>query len=423
GYADARVRPRIQNAGSQQVRISYDLSEGRKSYIGKIDITGNDKTKDKVIRRELSVEPAQEFNTVKLRTSRRRLENLNYFQGVEVLPTDALEPGYKDITINVAEKQTGSFSFGAGFSSVDNLVGFIDVAQSNFDLWGWPNFTGGGQQFRAGLKWGTRRKDFVMSLHEPWFLGQKLDLGGELFYRENFYLSNDYAQRNIGGAISLRKPIGPHSYLRAELRPQQVEIFDVDSDASPEIKAEEDTYFQNKVSLDYVHDTRDSSLLTRTGHQFSLGTSLSGGFLGGDVDVYGLNAGFKQYVHLPGDTIFSISTNINVVDSWSNGDQVPIFDRLFVGGAFNLRGFDYRDVGPKDASGEPLGGLTSAHFTAEYTFPIIERVRGAVFYDVGFVNEDAFDFSACDYTADVGFGLRVFLPGDIPLRLDYGIPI
>ncbi|MCB1211599.1 MAG: BamA/TamA family outer membrane protein, partial [Verrucomicrobiales bacterium] len=155
------------------------------------------------------------------------------------------------------------------------------------------------------------------------------------------------------------------------------------------------------------------------GHKVEFGGTYSG--LGGDVDVFGLNFAGSQYISLPGDTILSFEGAIRTIDPTS-GDTVPIFERLFLGGANNLRGFDYREVGPKDETGEPLGGRTSAYFTVEYTFPIIEKVRGAVFYDVGAVSGDAYDVGGGDVNSNVGVGLRLFLPVG-PIRVDFGVPV
>ena len=421
GYADASVTPRIDTAAGNQLLVTYAIDESSRSLIRRINIDGNVKTSDEVVRRELAVLPGEEFNTVKLNASRRRLENLGYFEepgGVEIIPSTTGVDGYKDINITLSEKNTGKLSFGAGFSSIDNLVGFVDVTQTNFDLWNPWGFTGGGQKFRTGLKWGSRRRDFIVSLIEPWFMDRRLALGGELFYRDVNFLSDRYDQRLIGTAFSLRRPVGVNGSLRAEYRLQQVKLHEFDNDASDILRAEEGEFLESQVSLTYTYDTRDSVFLPRHGHKFTSALTVSG--LGGDVETWGLSVGGIKHWNLPYDAIFSREGNINTVDEFGGGN-VPIFNRLFLGGANNLRGFDFRDVGPKDHTGEPLGGGTSAYLTAELTVPIIEKVRAALFYDVGFVNEESWDFSSGDVNANVGIGLRLFLPVG-PVRLDFGIP-
>jgi len=412
GYADMRVTPRITSAGGNVLNVEYSVFEGEKSTIGLININGNDRTKDHVIRRELAVHPGEEFDTVNLRASENRLKNLGYFEDpieTNVLETDV--PNVKDISFTVKEKPTGTINFGAGFSSIDNLVGFVDLVQTNFDLFGWPRFTGAGQKFRASVKYGTERKDFVINVTEPWLFGQRLAFGVEGFFHEYRFLSDYYDQRDIGGEFSLRKPLGEHTYLRGFYRPQSLEVYDIASDASDQIRAEEGEYFQNLLGLTFTVDTRDNVYLPRRGYRVNVG----GNYSFGDIEAPGFNIDGKTFYNGPLDTIFSLEGSFRTID----GD-VPIVSREFLGGANNLRGFDYRDVGPRDDNGEPLGGNTAAFATAEVTVPIIEKVRVAFFGDVGTVSADSFDFG--DVNSDVGIGLRLFLPiGQI--NLDYAIPI
>jgi len=427
GYADARIDTSIIPAGPDTVNILYRITEGEKSYIRKINISGNTKSKDKVIRRELAFAPGEEFNTVRIDRSKARLENMGYFSAVDLRSNSTGTPGFKDIDINVAEQSTGSINVGAGFSSIDSLVGFFSLTQTNFDIKNWPNFTGAGQRFNMDIRLGDKRRDFSLSLVEPWFLGQRLSLGGELFYRDLYYLSDDYDQNNIGAAINLRKPLGEHAYAELSYTLQQITIDGIAEDASQIIKDEEGDFLQSKVDLTLAHDTRDSVFITRKGHKIEFGMLLSGDLLGGDTDVYGFRLEGAQYFHLPFDMIFSIEGALRTVDSWGDGDGsanggVPIFERLFLGGANNLRGFDFRDVGPKDEEGEPIGGLTSAYASFEISFPIIEKVRGAVFYDVGMVSGDSYDWGG-DVNSDVGLGLRLFFLPTGPIRLDFGVPV
>lgn len=415
GYADARVNTSIVPAGPGKVKIVYRVTEGEKSFIHKVNISGNTTTKDHVIRRELPFAPGEELNTVKVDAGRKRLENLNYFSQVDIRNNPTGAPGMKDVDVTVTEQSTGSVNFGAGFSSIDSLVGFLDLTQSNFDLFDWPSLRGGGQRFYMGIKYGTKRRDFQLNYTDPWFMGQKLSFSPELFYRDLYYLSKKYDQQNYGGAISLRKPLGEHMYLEGTYTAQSIKIHNIDAKASDEIRQEEGSFFESKVDLSLVHDTRDSVFITRKGHKFEIGGMYSG--LGGDVDCWGLNAAATQYFHLPWDTILSLDGAVHTV----GGGDVPIFERQFLGGANNLRGFDFRDVGPKDSTGEPLGGKTAAYFSVEYTFPIMEKIRGAMFYDVGKVSGGPGEFGG-GINSDVGIGLRLYLPIG-PIRVDFGIPV
>ncbi len=418
GYADARVDTSVIPDGDASVNVLYRITEGEKSFIRKIGIEGNSKTKDNVIRRELAFAPGEEFNTLRIEKSKTRLENMGYFSQVDFRNNPTGTPGYKDIDISVAEKSTGSINVGAGFSSIDSLVGFFSLTQTNFDATNWPNFTGAGQRFNLDVRYGDKRRDASLSIVEPWFLGQRLSLGGDLFYRDLYYLSDLYDQQNYGTAINLRKPLGEHAYVEAVYTLQNVKIKDVDEDASEQIKAEEGTFLQSKVDFAIAHDTRDSVFITRKGHKIQAGLMYSG--LGGDVEVFGTSLEASQYVTLPYDMIFSVEGALRTAEG--SGDSTPIFERLFLGGANNLRGFDYRDVGPKDENGEPLGGQTSAYASLELSFPIIEKVRGAVFYDVGMVSGDSYDWGG-EVNSDFGIGLRLFFLPTGPIRLDFGVPV
>jgi len=421
GYVDLVITPEGTPAGTGLIDVHYNVEEGVRSFVNRVNIEGNTRTKDKVIRREVLVAPGDVFNTVRVDTTKKRLENLGYFAKVETYPEDTDIPGRKDLTILVQEKRTGSLSFGGGFSTVDKLVGFVELTQGNFDLFNWPSFTGGGEKFRLRLQYGTQRKDFLLTITEPYFLDRRLALTGQAFYTEANYLSADYDQRNYGFMLELRKPINAYMYGTLGYTLQNVEIFNV-ANSSPEfILTQAGTFTESKVFSSVVLDTRDNPLLSRRGQRITLSPSIAGGFLGGDTQIYALDLEGSQYFHLPMDTILLLNGEIATVSQWGSGSEVPIFERLFLGGSNNLRGFPFREVGPQQ-NGEPVGGQSMARATLEWTFPIIEKARGAIFYDTGFVNTSEWSFGFNHMASDVGVGLRLDLPIG-PLRLDYGYPV
>ena len=422
GYVDLVVLPEGEPAGPAQIDVHYKIEEGVRSFVNRINIEGNTRTKDKVIRREVLVAPGDVFNTVRVDVTKKRLDNLGYFAKVETYPEETDIPGRKDLTILVQEKRTGSLSFGGGYSTVDQLVGFAELTQGNFDLFNWPSFTGGGQKFRLRIQYGTQRKDFIMTLTEPYFLDRRLALTGQLFYTEANYLSNEYAQRNYGFMVEMRKPLNAYMYATLGYTIQDVEIFDVSASASDAIQSQAGSTLESKVFTSVVFDTRDNALLTRRGQRVTFSPFIAGSFLGGDIRVYGMDLEGSQYFHLPWDTILLINGEIATVSHYSYGSGVPLYERLYLGGSNNLRGFPYRQVGPLDENGEPIGGQSMARTTIEWTFPIIEKARGAVFYDTGFVNTSSWSFGFNHIASDIGVGIRLDLPIG-PLRLDYGYPI
>ena len=422
GYVDLVVLPEGEPAGPAQIDVTYKIEEGVRSFVNRINIEGNTRTKDKVIRREVLVAPGDVFNTVRVDTTKKRLENLGYFAKVETYPEETDIPGRKDLTIQVQEKRTGSLSFGGGFSTVDQLVGFAELTQGNFDLFNWPSFTGGGQKFRLRIQYGTQRRDFLLSLTEPYFLDRRLALSGQLFYTEANYLSAQYDQRNYGFMTELRKPINAYVYATLGYQLQDVDIFNVDPSASDFILSQAGSTLESKIFGSVVFDSRDNVLLSHRGQRITFSPYITGGPLGGDTQIYGLDLEGSQYFHLPKDLILLINGEIATVSQWGSGTEVPIYERLFLGGSNNLRGFPFREVGPQDQNGEPIGGQSMSRATVELTFPIIEKARGAVFYDTGFVNPSAWSFGFNHIASDIGVGLRLDLPIG-PLRLDYGYPI
>ena len=421
GYVDLTVIPESSPARGGLIDLTYRIEEGQRSYVERINIIGNTRTKDKVIRREVLIAPGDVFNTVRVETSKKRLENLGYFSKVDTFPVDTGVEGRKNLDIQVEEKRTGSLNFGAGFSTVDSLIGFIELTQVNFDITNWPSLTGGGQKFRIRLQGGLQRKDAEVVLTEPWFMDRPIAVSFSGFYHEANYLSSLYDQRNYGFSLDVRKGIFPYLYATLGYRLENIDAFNIAASASPQLVAETGDSTKSVVTASLVFDRRDNPFLTRHGERITYTWWVAGP--GGTEQIYGFDVEASKYWHLPWDTILLVNAEVAGVDSW--GDQtklVKIYDRLFLGGSNNLRGFEFRDVGPKDEDGEPLGGQSMARVTVEYTFPIIEKARGAIFYDTGFVNTNPWDYNFNNVASDIGFGLRLDLPIG-PLRLDYGIPI
>jgi len=421
GYVDLTIVPETSQAHDRLIDITYKIDEGQRSYVERISISGNTRTKDKVIRREVLIAPGDIFNTVRVETSKKRLENLGYFSKVDTFPVDTEVEGRKYLDIQVEEKRTGSLNFGAGFSTVDSLIGFIELTQGNFDITNWPSLTGGGQKFRIRLQGGTERKDVELALTEPWFMDRPISVGLTTYYHEANYLSSIYDQRNYGFSLDVRKGIRPFLYGSLSYRLESIDTFNVALSASPELVAETGPSTKSVFSANLTWDRRDNPFLTRSGERITYTWWVAGP--GGTEQIYGFDVEASKYWRLPWDTILLINAEVAGVDAW--GDQtklVKIYDRLFLGGSNNLRGFDFRDVGPKDHNGEPLGGQSMARATIEWTFPIVEKARGALFYDTGFVNTNPWDYNFNNVASDIGFGLRLDLPIG-PLRVDYGIPL
>ena len=433
GYIDARVVAiKNPNMATGTMDLIFEIQENDKAYIEKIEIKGNYKTRDKVLRRELAVSPGEVYDSVRVKLSKQRLEGLQFFEKVDTQPEETDVQNRKNLVIGVEEKSTGNFTIGAGISSVDSIVGFAEVSQGNFDLFKPPTFTGGGQKMRLRVSIGTQRQDYLLTFIEPWFLDRKLALQTDLFHRDLNFQSQIYDETHTGGTVSLMKALGSDFLIgRVGYTIEQIGInLNTTTNVSQEIKDEQGKRLVSKVFGSLAFDTRNSVLLPNHGQRTELLAELAGGPFGGDTDFYKLE--LKSAWYFPGffeGHVLELSARGGVVEQYGSSSRVPIFDRWYLGGLYSLRGFKYRDVGPKDNFGEPIGGSTYAFGSAEYSVPIIERLRFAVFYDVGNVYAKPYSFSinpalgqTAQYSDNWGVGLRINLPIG-PLRLDYGIPI
>jgi outer membrane protein insertion porin family len=423
GYIRADVNPVFDaNAETGTVDIRFDVTEGGIGYINKVNIMGNERTHDKVIRRELVIYPGDKYNRSRVKTSENRLRNLNYFEVVTTSPEPTGEAEKYDLNVQVKEKSTGRFMAGVGFSTVDSLVGYVELSQGNFDWKSWPPI-GAGQKFKIRAQLGTQRNDLDISFVEPWFLDRKLSFGIDLFHRESRYFSDAYDQKNNGMRLSLGKPLAPFVRGTLAYTLEEFEVFDVQDSASEAIKAEEGKRLKSGIDYTLSRDTRDRFFNPTRGNKTTVTPYFAGGPLGGQTDLFGAKVRSAQYWPLIGGMIFNLRGQVETVESYGDSEFVPIFDRLFLGGSYTLRGYEFRDVGPKDpVTGDPLGGDSSAYATAELNYPIWKQIRGAVFYDWGFVNIDAMDFDPALYNDNWGLGIRLDLPG-FPLHLDYAWPI
>ena len=440
GYLDTSVRAtKTPNIETGRMDLLYTVREGELVYIERIDINGNVKTKDKVIRRELAVAPGDIYNTVRIDRSVERLKNLGYFKKVETRPEPTDVPNRRDLELTVEEQQTGNVMFGAGFSSIDSFLGFVELTQGNFDLFNFPSFTGAGQKMRLRMQMGVKRQDYILSFTEPWFMDQRLSLGVDLFHNSASYLSTQFTEQRTGGTIRMEKAV--NEFLRAQAQYSIQEIsMNVDHNASQELQSQSGGKLRSAVQAGLVWDTRDNVFLTTRGSRTEVSGEVAGGPLGGDVTLYKLNAKTAFYFPVFNGHVVQVLGAAGMVDAFgrskdsgatvfepSSGkfvkvNDVPMFDRYFLGGANTLRGFSYRDVGPKDAQNEPIGGNAYADATVEYTFPIVERIRGALFFDIGNVWREPSDIGLGDLKSDFGLGVRLNLPIG-PLRLDYGYPL
>ena len=443
---------RIPNVDNGTMDLEYVIDESPKSYVQKIEIRGNLKTKDKVLRRELAISPGEVVDMVRVKISKQRLEGLQYFEKVDIRPepTDPVIPGRKNLAVNVEERSTGNFTVGAGFSSVDALVGYAEVSQENFDLFHPPYFTGGGQTARVRVQIGTRRQDYEISFTEPWFLDRKLKLGIDLYRHQlNYESPNDiYDETRTGAKFSLTRALGSDFLigsvhygiedvgisLNSGWHDEVPDIVPNPNDARNvphAILDETGDHLYQRIGASLAYDTRNSTQLPNHGQR----TELAGEISAGDKSYYKVELTSAWY--FPGffkGHVLEVGGRSGVTDSLSGGD-VPFYDRYYLGGLYSLRGYKFRNISPREAfditapnvANEPVGGDSYWFGSMEYSLPIFEKdggvgLRFAMFYDIGAVSTSPYSIQT-SYSDNWGAGIRLNIPHLGPLRLDYGIPI
>ncbi|MCH7589983.1 outer membrane protein assembly factor BamA [PVC group bacterium] len=397
------------------IDLEFRVSENEKIYIENIIIRGNAKTKDIVIRRNITLKPLDAFDGGELSKSQERLLKMEYFEDVRFNIEPGSMPNHENLIVDVVEKKTGNLSFGAGYSTIENLIGFVEMTQTNFDIGNFPSFIGGGQRLRLRAEIGRRRRDYELNFVEPWLFDYPVLFGLDLFNRDFF--RDDFDERRTGGAVRLGKALGEHNYISARYKIENVKIDDFSIDASPLILAEGGTLLSS-LTVTLSRNTTNSGTFPTRGYSTSFSTEFMGGPLGGDVEYLKYNVAAKKYYSFIEKQVLELSLDLGTIQNYGASDRVPIFERFFAGGN-NLRGFGFRQVGPRDAANNPIGGNTILLASAEYSFPVYKDViRGAVFYDTGNVYEDEFAWNLGSLVSGAGVGVRVKTPFG-PMKLDY----
>ena len=426
GYLETRVRlVRKPNVATGNIDIEYQVEESDKFYVESIKIEGNNKTKTIVIIRELVLSPGDVFDMVRMKASKMRLENTNFFEDVNLTPESTNIPGRRNLKISMKEARTGNLSFGAGYSSLERATFFAELSQSNFDLFNRRSFfQGAGQKFRLRFQIGSLSNELILSFEEPWLFQKELGLGFTIYRSSNNYSSSYYEEIRMGAEVYLRKHLFEYVEGRLSLTDEQIDIKNVNPAASPIITSLAGKTRTVKIGLQLLRDVRDKIVNTTRGNRIQVLAQVAGGPLGGSNNYYSLEVRGSEFI-----PVFRTQTQVlgliargGVIENFGKSADVPYYDHFFLGGSNDLRGFEERDVGPKDSLSEPLGGKTYGMFTAEYSLDVVKPVRFAIFYDAGFVNAKAYDFNPTGYNDDFGVGLRLFVAG-APLSLDFGIPL
>lgn len=426
GYIFAQVQEITSlNPYTGRIDIVYNIQESQIAYVDKIKIRGNVKTKDVVIRRELRIRPGDRFDGDKLRRSKERLENLGFFEEISYDTEDTASVNKKDLIVEVKEAKTGAFSFGGGYSSVDEFVGFIEIEQKNFDWKSFPYFTGDGQDLKLRASFGTVSDSLTLSFTEPWLFDYPVSFGFDAYKRSRQRESDigfGYDEDITGGDIRLGREIS--EYVRANLmyRYDRIEISNISEDATSDLKKEEGKNTISSLEFGLTFDSRDNVFNPTKGNVLSGSLEWAGGPFGGDKDFLKFFGRASHYLPLFRGSVLELRGRLGLVDAYGGSDTVPIYERFFVGGAYTVRGYHERKIGPIDpVSEDPLGGESMLVGNFEYTYPIFDFLKVACFYDVGNAWSKISDMAKGGFKSGAGFGVRIKTPIG-PIMLDYGIP-
>lgn len=417
GYAFADVRPDIQvNDRKKNVDVVLRIDRGRKVYIGKITIEGNLKTKDKVIRREFRFNEGELFDSIKLKRSRERIVNTGFFEDVQIKTSRGEKEDTIDITSSVVERPTGTIAVGLGYSSLDNAIFTGQVSQENL--------FGNGQKVMFSTELSSRRSDFSLSLTEPRLFDREISFGVDLFNVETDFFS--FQSKKQGGGVRFGKSFSEYIWGNIGYKYEQVTIFGVDQGNETNFLKNEKRV-TSQITPSIVRDTRDNILNPTRGTRETFNAQLAGGILGG-LNFYKFSVD-KSYYHPLFLGLVGMLHGKLAFGKGYGGDVLPIYERFFMGGPLDLRGFNFNNVGPKDKKGDSLGGDKMLLLNAEIQYPFSNNIRGIIFYDRGNVYGEGDDVSLTKKDFDllkmrhsVGVAVKFYSPIG-PIGLAYGFKL
>jgi outer membrane protein insertion porin family len=453
GYAIVNVTPETTiDAEGQKVDVTYQVTRGPEVYIDRIEISGNTKTRDKVIRRELELIEQKRFSGSKLRRSQERLRRLGFFEDVNITTRKADRDDRLDLVVDVREGSTGAFSAGAGISSGESFLFNIRLSEINL--------FGRGQRLVLNADFGSIRRNLSLSFTEPYFLDTEFTLGLDAFNWELQF--NDFTRGGTGGGVRVLYPFTALGWndlwgvplldtrLGLSYRVENAEISDVSRTSSAVIQAEQGTSLISSLTPRIFRDTRNHPFDPTRGSLQDFSLEFAG--IGGDTSFMKAESRTRWYVPLLetesfGELTFSTGWTFGYGISFDDSQELPLFERYFPGGINSVRGYQVRSLGPRvpvfgqqredrdECDLDPdycafrirtdeIGGSHQLIFNNEIIFPIVRSLglKGVVFFDAGqaFSASDGMDIT--DLRTSTGFGVRWLSPIG-PLRVEIGFPL
>ena len=447
GYALITVTPDlVADESKKLVKLVLKIDEGDKYRIGRIEISGNTKTRDKVIRREVRIDEGDTFNSALIKRSYERINNLNYFESVEVVPRPQPEQKLVDIDIKVKERPTGFFSIGGGYSSVEKFIAMVELTQGNL--------FGRGQYMKIGAELGGRTKYYNITYRDPWFMDKPISFSTTIYNTTKTYI--DYDKEATGFGISFGKRFTEFWSGDVSYNFENANITNIDEDAPDLIKDQKGTKITSSITPSVVRDSRNNYIDPTNGSRNSLYVTYAG--LGGTNNFLKTEADSAWYF-----PIYSSAIMLRGRLGYATGlfgKELPLYERFYVGGIYTVRGLGYGEAGPKEKvtcekgrlingqcvadppvngkcekdtklvdgqcigekqGGDYIGGTNELIFNLEYIFPLISdiKLKGVAFADLG-SSFDSYTDMNLRYTT--GLGLRWISPIG-PVRIEWGYNI
>ncbi|MDR9500973.1 MAG: outer membrane protein assembly factor BamA [Desulfurivibrionaceae bacterium] len=438
GYAFADIAPETKkDAANKRVDVILHIDKGELVHVNRILIKGNDRTRDKVIRREMALNEEDIYDASAIKASTARLKRLDFFEDVSITPEATEEENKMNLVVDVKEKATGTFSIGAGYSSVDNLMFMAEVKQDNF--------MGRGQQVSLQANIGGTNTRYNLKFTEPHLNDSKLLVGFDIYSWEHDY--DDYTKDSTGGALRFGYPLWWRWHAYASVGMDNSKLSDLSDYAAQIIIDSQYIETSRFVTFGVARDTRNRRYLPSTGARHAISTKKAGSFLGGDSEFTKTEASTSWYFPVFSKLVFHAKVAAGYINEDDPGDgtpenpsKLPVYERFYLGGLSTVRGFENGKISPVDtATDERIGGTEMAYMNLEFTFPLFEDagLSGVIFYDAGQVWDRTYKADPDEYYyrssyeefADnwdpstlrhgAGFGFRWLSPMG-PLRLEWG---
>ncbi len=423
GHADVNVSvSRDPDFETHVVNLSYQVTPGGSFRVNRVEISGNEVTKDDVIRRELAIHDTDVLDPTRIEISRQRLLGMGYFNKVDAYTTDTDDAARRNVHFDVEEKRAYNLRIGGEYSDVDSLAAMVSLSNNNFDLFAPEKFfTGGGQRLQLSGIFGFHGGGADLAFTEPWLFNLPLRLDTHGYW--NTSLLPYWNEERVGASVGLtHKIFDDFTSLNYNYKLENVRVYDMDIAS---LMRDEGNSRVSQFSVNLNRDTRDSMTNPTEGYYVNWLSAISPKVAGSSNNFYRLEAsGAYYYSFFDKAVIWSLRGKTGVVSNFDRDDSVPLYERYFLGGGNSLRGFPWRTVSPLDNTDHPVGGQTMYVVSTEVTHPIWRFIRGAIFCDVGNSFGNAYSFGPGGVNMGVGYGFRIQVPMlDVPIMLDLAYPI